>query len=518
MRTSTISTCLLCLAAGFAMSVSPLALTGASAKEQPQYGGDLVMLRADQLLSLLPSQPTDNASIWVIEEVYDTLMLPEANGKGVGPDLATSWSQSANGLDWTFHLRHGVKFTNGQPLTSKDVKFSIEQTEKPSSPFSFIDASIAKIMTPDEYTVVIQTKTPFAPLPADMAIFANSIVPYNYAGMTPEDFAKHPIGSGPFMLKSWTPGVEATFVRNPQYWRQGRPYLNSVTFRDVADSNTRANEVQGGQAQIDEFPAYSSIAALQASGGAVMVGIYPSSRVDFLTINNTRKPFDNANVRRAIASAITQNTLVKVVLFGHGTPAGAYMSPSSWSFDENIKGYPYNMKAAKAYLAKSPVPNGFSSTITIASGNSDQQTIAQIIQSSLAELGIKITIQTLDPSAWYQALQTGNNDLSFSYETTDIVDPDEIIRFVGAYDGGANTLYSFYKNKQIDAWIQEAATLNNQAERQKLYFKVEEAWHEAEPDVPLYYTPEIYAYAGNVRNFHPFVTGNYNLVDVWMSK
>jgi peptide/nickel transport system substrate-binding protein len=500
------------------MSLSPMAVTGASAQEKPQYGGDLVMLRAEQLLTLMPSQPTDNASIWVIEEVYDTLLLPKADGSGVEPDLATSWSQSADGLSWTFHLRHGVTFTNGQPLTSKDVKFSIEQTEKPSSPFAFINASIAKITTSDDYTLVIQTKNPFAPLPSDMAIFANSIVPYNYAGMTPEEFAKHPIGSGPFMLKSWTPGVEATIVRNPHYWRQGRPYLDSITFEEVADSNTRANEMQGGQAQIDEFPAYSSISALQNSGGAVNVGIYPSSRVDFLSINNTKKPFDNVDARRAIASAIDKNTLVKVVLFGHGTPAGAYMSPSSWSFDKSIKGYPYDMKAAKAYLAKSPVPKGFSATITVASGNSDEQTIAQIIQASLAKLGIKITIQTLDPSAAYDALQNGNYDLSFGYDTTDIVDPDEIIRFVGAYNGGSHSLYSFYKNQQIDAWIAKAAMLNDQDARQKLYSQVEEQWNKDQPDVPLYYTPEVYAYAGDVHGFHPFVTGNYDLADVWMSK
>jgi peptide/nickel transport system substrate-binding protein len=517
MRPSPMGRGVLGLLAGLTMSVSPLVVQAARAGATPRHGGDLVMLRAAQLRTLMPSQPTDNASIWVIEEVYDTLLLPKADGKGVGPDLATSWSQSANGLDWTFKLRHGVTFTNGQPLTSKDVKFSIEQTEKPSSPFSFIDASIAKITTPDKYTVVIQTTKPSAPLPADMAIFANSIVPYDYAGMKPADFAKHPIGTGPFMLKSLTPGVEATFVRNPHYWRHGLPYLNSITFKDVADSNTRVNEVQGGEAQIDEFPAYSSILTLQNSG-TVKIGAFPSSRVDFLAINNTKTPFNNVDVRRAIASAIDKKTLVKVVLFGHGTPAGAYMSPSSWSFDKSIKGYPYDMKAAKAYLQKSPVPHGFSGTITVASGNSDQQTMAQIIQASLAKLGIKITIQTLDPAAVYDARQNGNFDLAFGYDTTDIVDPDEIIRFVGAYDGGAHALYSFYKNKKIDGWIAKAATLNTQAARQTLYFKVEQQWNRDQPDVPLYYTPEVYAYAANVHGFHPFVTGNYNLVDVWMSK
>jgi len=276
--------------------------------------------------------------------------------------------------------------------------------------------------------------------------------------------------------------------------------------------------VRGGQAQIDEFPAYSSIQSLQASGGAVKVGIFPSSRVDFLAMNNEKTPLNDVHVRRAIAHAIDKKALVKVVLFGHGTPAGAYMPPSSWAHDKSIAGRAYDMKAAKAELAKSSVPNGFAATISVTSGDSDQAIKAQIIQASLAKLGIKLSVQTLDPSAMSQAKHSANFDMAFSYDTTDIVDPDEIIRFVGSYEGGSNALYSYYKNKQIDTWIEQAATLNDQAARTALYHKIQQAWDNDQPDVVLYYTPEIYAYTGNLHGFHPFVTGNYNLSNVWLSK
>src|SRR5690606_34227239 len=112
--------------------------------------------------SLLPSVPTDNTAIWVIEEIYDTLAIPSQDGKTVKPSLATSWEQSKDKLSWTFHLREGVKFTNGDPVTSADVKFSIEQNQKESAPFAFIDNIITKIETPDDNTVVFHTKEPWA--------------------------------------------------------------------------------------------------------------------------------------------------------------------------------------------------------------------------------------------------------------------------------------------------------------------------------------------------------------------
>ncbi|MBO0812646.1 MAG: ABC transporter substrate-binding protein, partial [Microlunatus sp.] len=278
--------------------------TGSTADNaQPQAGGDLVMARAEEPTSLVPWVPTDNASIWTIEEIYDTLLVPAADGKSVKPSLATSWKQSADKLSWTFTLRKGVTFSNGAPLTSADVKFSIDQASNKDNPFAFINDVIDSVSTPDDHTVVIKTKQPWSPLPADMALYANSIVPKDFGGMSEDQFAKKPIGTGPFAFDHWTKGQEIKLVKNPKYWMPGRPYLNSVTFTVVTDSNTRATQLQSGQAQINEFPAYSSIQGLEGKNG-IQVGKFQSSRTDYLVMNNDKKPFDDINVRKAIAQSV----------------------------------------------------------------------------------------------------------------------------------------------------------------------------------------------------------------------
>lgn len=493
-------------------------LTSAFAEEAPQKGGDLVMVRADPIQTLMPTLAAENGSIWAIEEMFDTLLLPTEDGKGVQPGLASEWSQSADGLEWTFKLRPDVKFSDGTPMTSKDVKFSLDQASNQANPFGFINASIAEVKAPDAQTVIVRTKAPYAPLPSVMAIFSNSIVPYNYGGKTAEEFAKAPIGTGPFKLDDRTVGVGAHFLRNTEYWQKGKPYLDSISINEVADGNTRANQLLGGQAQINEFPAYSSTQALRAGGGDVTLGVFPSSRVDFVVINTTKAPFDDAHVRRAIAALIDKQALIKVILFGNGDPAGAYMSPSSWSHNADVKGVPFDLETAKKELAQSKVPDGFSATITVSSGNSDEATMAQIIQAQAAKIGIKLAIQVLDPSALSDARQAKNYDMGFTYNTTDIVDPDEIIRFAGVYDGGSQVQYSFYDNKEIAAKAEQAATISDQAARKKLYDEIQVLWDKDQPMVPLYYSPELYSYSTKVHGFHPYVTGNYNLANVWLSE
>lgn len=486
------------------------------AGDSPQKGGDLVMVRSAAIQTFMPTLAAENGSIWALEEIFDTLLFPTEDGLGVQSGLATEWKQSDNGLEWTFKLRPNVKFSDGAPMTSKDVKFSLDQASKPDNPFGFINASIAEVKAPDAQTVVVRTKAPFAPLPSVMAIFSNSIVPDNYGGKTAEEFANAPIGTGPFKLDERTVGVGARMVRNTEYWQEGKPYLDSISINEVADGNTRANQVLGGQAQINEFPAYSSTRALQA-GGDVKLGVFPSSRVDHLAFNTTKAPFDDRHVRRAIAALIDKEALVKVILFGNGEPAGAYMPPSSWSHNAAIKGQPFDIDLAKKELAQSKAPDGFSATISVESGDSDQATIAQIIQSEAAKIGITLAIQVLDPAALGSAREAGNYDMAFTYNTTDIVDPDEIIRFAGVYDGGSKVQYSFYDNKEIAAKAEEAAQISDQEARKKIYDEIQFLWDQDQPMVPLYYSPELYSYSANVNGFHPYVTGNYNLADVWLA-
>ncbi|RNI21072.1 ABC transporter substrate-binding protein [Flexivirga caeni] len=482
-----------------------------------QSGGNLVMARADEPTSLLPSVPTDNAAIWIIEEIYSTLTVPAQNGSGVRPSLATSWKQSADKLSWTFDLRKDAKFADGRPVTSADVKFSIEQVQKKSSPFAFIDSIITAMDTPDAHTIVFHTAKPWAPFPADMALFANSIVPDNYGGKSAQAFAQHPVGSGPFKFDSWTKGSSLKIVKNPDYWAKGTPKLDSVTFTVVPDSNTRATQLSSGQIQINEYPSNSSIQAVSKTPGLKFTS-FPSSEVDYLGMNTSRKPLNDVNVRKAIRLAIDKEAILKSVYYNRATLAGGYLSPTTWAHDASIKPTAFDLAAAKAALAKSSVPNGFTTTITISSGDQDASAEAQLIQADLAKIGITLKIKSLDPASQYSTKGAGNYDMAFGLYTTDIVDPDEIARFAGTFSGGVHTVYTWFNNAQMNRLADSASSASDQAARKKDYDQMQQIINDNVPYIPLFYVPGNYSYSSKVHGFAPGATGNYFLEDVWLSK
>jgi peptide/nickel transport system substrate-binding protein len=485
-----------------------------------QSGGNLTFARTSDILTLDPTQMTDNESIWTAEGVYETLYAATPDGRSLVPWLATGYSLSPDHLTWTFHLRHGVEFANGKPMTSADVKFSIARVSaKASNPFAFIDAAIASITTPDKYTVVVTTKFPWAPLLADVALFANGVLPDNFGGESQQQFFTHPYGTGPFSVSQWVKGQKLVMVKNNHYWQPGKPKLNSVTFTDVPNDNTRGLELQSGQAQIDEFPPYSSISQLQSTSG-VQVGIFKSSRTDFLEFNESHKPYQDVHVRRAISFALNRNAMIQAVLFGHGTPANSIISPGLWAYDPASPGIQYNLTQAKAEMAKSSVPHGFSTTLLVGSGVTNENSLGQIIQQELKPLGITVTLRPVDPNSEYTDIQNGQYDMAFNYDTTDIIDPDELISFsaMGGNTGQkTHALFTNYDNANVDAWAQAAERTFSQAARQALYNKIQQQVANDAVMGYLYYSPFVYAYSTKVHGLDIYPTGNYHLENVWLS-
>ena len=230
---------------------------GSASAGTPQPGGDVVIARTQESLGMENINVFDNESIWIFQQMFESLYTVSADGKSVKPWLATGYDLSDDKLTYTFHLREGVKFHNGQPMTSADVKFSIDKARDPKTGWGFIDVAIKSVEAPDPNTVVITTKYPWAPLVADIALFNNAILPKDYAGMSQKEFYANPIGTGPFKWDHWTHGKEIKLVKNPDYWQKGKPYLDSVTWTTVPTDATRELQLKGGQAQIDEFPPFS---------------------------------------------------------------------------------------------------------------------------------------------------------------------------------------------------------------------------------------------------------------------
>ena len=433
------------------------------------------------------------------------------------PQLATSYKVSSDKKTYTFTLRQGVKFSNGQPMTSKDVKFSIDQTTKASQGWGFINTAIKSTSAPSPDTFVVHLKYPWAPLLADLSIFANGIIPDNYAGKSETAFYNAPIGTGPFKWDVWHKGQSLTLVKNPLYWEKGKPYLDSITWTDVSSDNTRQQQLQGGQAQIDQFPAWSTVTSLQSTQG-VNMHLFNSTQTNYLAFNETRKPFQDVHVRRAISLALNRDALVKAVLFGHGKPANSLFPPQVPYYDPNTPGYQFNLAEAKKEMAQSSVPKGFSTSIVIPSGNSDYLTISTIVQSELKPLGITVKINQLDPNTENTQTQNLNYDMTLTLWTMDISDPDELATFAVDPKSGAKSFFTMYNNPAVVNAAHEAERTLDTEKRQQLYNTLQTGAAKDAFMAFLYYSPYPYATTTNVHGFFVTPLGNMHMENVWLSK
>jgi peptide/nickel transport system substrate-binding protein len=488
-----------------------------SSAGSPVKGGNLIIARTADSESMNNTTVFDNESIWVFENIFDTLYTVTPNGKGVTPELATSYKVSPNKKTYTFTLRSGVKFSDGTPMTSKDVVFSIDQSRKASQGWGYIDTAIKDVKAPSPSTVVVDLKYPWAPLLADLSLFSNGIVPANYGGKSEADFYKAPMGTGPFKWDVWKKGQFLKLVRNTNYWKPGQPYLDSVTWTDTSNDNTRLDQLKGGQAQVDEFPAWSTVASLKSTPGITM-NLFNSTRTDYLLLNEKRPPFNDVHVRRAISLALNRQSLVKAVLFGNGKPANSLFPPQVPYYQASTQGLQYNLAAAKSELAKSSQPHGFSTTLLISSGDSDDNTIAQIMQANLKPLGINVKIQQLDANVVNTNEQSLDYDMTLSYWTMDIPDPDELATFAVDPGSGAKSFFTDYDNPAVVADAHKAEKTLSTSARASLYDNLQSQSASDAFLSFLYYSPYAYATSDKLHGFFVTPLGNYHLENAWLSK
>ena len=490
--------------------------TAASPTGSPVAGGDLVFARPSDILSTDPTAIADNISIWAVEQMFETLYTVDQDGKGVHPYLATDYTLSPDKLTWTFTLRDGVKFSDGTPLTAEDVAFSINRARKSTGGFGYIDAAIKNVTAKDPATVVITTKYPWAPLVADISLFTNGIMPANFGGKSEKDFFASPVGTGPFMFDTWTKGQSLKLVKNPSYWQTGKPYLNSVTYTNVPDDNTRALQLEGGQADINMYPPFSSVTSLKAKPG-IVVNLFPGTRVDMLLLNRTFAPFKDAHVRNAVNYAIDRKAMVSAVLFGNGQPANSYMPPTLPYYDASMPEQVVDMAKAKEELAASGYPNGFDVEF-LTDNLAQDQSIAQIVQQAVQPLGIKVKIRTIDANQLFTTQGKGDYQLSIDYWTMDIPDPDEDTEWFLSPAGGGKCYYTNYNNPTMTKMVADAAKEFDTTKRQALYTQIQQLALEDKPQLYLFYSPLAYSYTDKVQGFFVTPLGNMHLEDVWLSK
>ena len=386
-------------------------------------GGTLVMLVQPEPPTLAAYLSTSGPIGQVATKVYEGLLEYDFDLKPV-PGLAESWKVGADGKTVTFKLQKGVRFHDGTPLTSADVKFSVLEVLRkvhPRGAITFRD--ITDIETPDEHTVVFTLQNPAPYLMMALSGYESPIVPkhlFEGTDVKNSKYANAPIGTGPFKFVEWQRGQYMRLDRNPDYWRKGRPYLDRIVARFMTDSATRSAALEKGEAHLGGFGAipYSDVRALEKLPHitATTRGYEMSSPIVELDFNTKRAPFDKVKVRQAVSYAISRKFVIDNVWFGFGKPATGPISSNfaiTSLYTPEVKSYnvPNGVEIAGRLLDEAGLkrgPDGVRLEIVhdLTPYGEEWQRFGEYVQQVLAEIGIKATLRYEDVPTWLRRLYT----------------------------------------------------------------------------------------------------------------
>lgn len=477
----------------------------------PAPGGELKIVRSGETATLDPAQGYTPEDIAPIDQIFSRLYEVGQDGK-LEPSLAASATTSDGGRTLQIKLQEGVTFSSGKPLTAADVKYSLDRSRNSDGGFSFLLGGIASVAAPDPDTVVINTAKPDATLEAALSAWVASIVPKGLEGKSEKAFFEHPVGSGPFMFGSWTKGSSIKLVKNPTYWKQGQPLLESVTWNRVPDANTRVAQVQSGQADVAGEVPFSQLSSLGERAGFEAES-FPSNDTSFLIFNQEVKPLGDIHVRRAIAYALNKAALTEATLFGAGTPACSMVPPTMPFSDPKTPCLEFDLAMAKAEMSKSSASGGFSAELTI-DNEPISASIAQIVQSALEEIGIKLKIKTVDSGQLYTVYENEAFEVGLARWVSDIPEPDEQLSFMLNPEAGGNAYYTGYDNPKVNSLLAEGRETLTPAARTPIYAQIQAIAAEEVPQVPLSNQGDPYLWSEAVTGFHVNPMGTIGLAEV----
>ncbi len=449
-----------------------------------------------------------NADIWYMQQYYSGLLRFKPDNT-VEADLAEKWDISPDGLTYTFHLRPGGKFADGTPITGADWQWSLDRCRDPKNGiWSFTMEAVDKVEASDT-TVIFHLKTPYVPFLYSAALFNCVVMPAKEVEAAGgwEKFMLHPIGSGPFIMKEWVKGDHMLLVRNPYYWEKGKPVLDEILVKTITDDNARILALQKGDVDAINYPPFSRIADLSKDPNLKVLQ-FPSTYTNYIVLNIRNAPLDKVEVRQALSYAIDRNALIKTINFGIGEPATNFRPKGSLYFDSDLPGWPYDVAKAKQLLAQAGYPDGFDVTMEIVSGRVQNKQIATLVQAMWAQIGVKLTIKEVESGLYNDNYYKNNFEIHLEGWTDDIPDPSEEVTYamVGTNNGAFHTGFN---SEEVNTLVQDAVKETDTAKRQDMYYKIQQAFYDNLPFIPLWWEPYLVMTRTNVSNFAQTPLGIY---------
>ncbi|RZT16331.1 MULTISPECIES: ABC transporter substrate-binding protein [Fictibacillus] len=514
-----------------------LALAGCSSGNDSSKGGDdekvdpnnvMIYGRGGDSVALDPAVVTDGESFIVTEQIYEPLVNYGKDNTDIVPGLAKKWDISEDGLTYTFELEEGVKFHDGEKFNADAVVKNFDRwaQSKDGEKFAYYGSMfggfegdeghvIKDVKADGEYKVVITLNKPQAPFLKNVAMSPFAIAsPKSLDG---DKLSKQPVGTGPFKFKSWKPNDTIVLEKNADYWMDGLPKLDGVTFKVIKDNSSRLNALTKGEIDLMDALNPSDMKKV-TDNGKLQLFERPSMNVGYLGFNVEKAPFDKKEVRQAISHLIDKQAIIDNFYEGTAEPAKNPMPPSIAGYNDEIQDREYDEAKAKELLAKAGLEKGFEMDLwampVARPYMPNGQKVAEAIQAKLAKVNIKANIVTFEWGTYLEKVQKGEAPMFMLGWTGDNGDADNFLYTLLDKDTIDSNNYSRYANEEVHKLLVEAQTTADEAKREELYKKAQVIIHDDAPWVPLVHSKPQLAGASKIKGFVPHPTGSQSFVDV----
>lgn len=486
--------------------------TGSTDAAEIKKGGTLRVAQEGDVNTLDPLKAIYLSDINIVNQVVEGLFRNN-NEEETVPWLASSYENSPDFREWTFHLRPNVKFSTGQAMTSADVVFSLENARKSVIASSY--EPISEVKAPDPSTVVVKTKVPAPTLPVSLSLWAAGIVPKDFGGVSEQAFAQNPIGTGPFEITSWKRGQALTMEGNPHYWKAGLPYLDKVEFVAVADDNSRVSQLKAGSLDAIAKPSWAQIASLENSPGLEV--LQKENALVGSLILNVRDGyfFSSPEAREALNLSLNREDITAAGMRGLGQVAVSLIPAALEYSNQNLPVPTQDLEKAKALLAEAERGGG-SQNLKLAYNGEEEynRNSAQVIQQNMEEAGFQVTLQPLDGASFEEELLNGEFDFLLSSTSSAVKEPSEMIGYYNSSEG----LFTGADVTEIAKLSAEAAQASETSERRDLYYEIQKIMVEENSLVNINNEPFVWALQDDVKGLTLTVNGNTYLAVVGFSE
>lgn len=460
--------------------------------------------------------------------LYNGLVNFEPGTTKIVPGLASSYEISKDKLVYTFTLRKGVKFhttkyfTPTRDFNASDVLFSFDRQRLPTHPYHNVSGGkyeyfdgmemgkvIKDIKALDPYKVQITLNQAEAPFLANLAMAFMSILSEEYAtkltaANKKTDIDNFPIGTSAFAFQSYAKDSVIRYVNHPQYWgKHGN--IDKLIFAITPDANVRHQKLKTGECQFVNEPSPADVPEMKKNPKFTVMQD-AGLNVGYLSMNVTKKPFDNVLVRQAINHALNKKSYIDAIYLGNATIAKNPIPPTIWSYNDSVKDYEYNPEKAKALLQKAGLKDGFETeiwTLPVARPyNPNGKKMGELMQADLAKVGIKVKLVTFDWPTYLKRAGLGDHQMLQMGWTGDNGDPDNFLNTLlgcGAIASGSN--YSKWCDKKFNAAVTEAKSSTDVKKRTALYKTAQVVFKEQAPWVTIAHSTVFKAMAKNIKGY-----------------